>query len=159
MQNSKSEVVYTKSSGGLILRNGIKGLECIIVSQCGTSFSLPKGHIERDEESIDAALREVEEEVGICPVNIEYLGKIGSYQRFALNSKGEEDYSELKTITIYLFNLLNSEKIFLKPKDPQNPYVFWLSLKEAPNKLTHPADRGFLRNNMVKIIETYCRIY
>jgi len=51
----------TESSGGIVESDGL----ILVVNQFGTSWSLPKGHIERGENRIDAAKREICEESGI----------------------------------------------------------------------------------------------
>jgi 8-oxo-dGTP pyrophosphatase MutT (NUDIX family) len=52
-------MIETKSAGGVVLNT--TG-EVLVVSQHGTSWSLPKGHIEDDEDAMTAARRETEEE-------------------------------------------------------------------------------------------------
>jgi len=42
----------------------------------GGQISLPGGRLEAKERSIDAALREAEEEIGIDPTNLQVLGKL-----------------------------------------------------------------------------------
>lgn len=53
----------TKSAGGIVINE--KREICLLVSQHGTSWSLPKGHIEKGEDAMMAAKREIYEETGI----------------------------------------------------------------------------------------------
>ena len=46
----------TTSAGGVVMNS--KG-EVLVVSQGGTSWSLPKGHVEVGEDSLKAAKREI----------------------------------------------------------------------------------------------------
>ena len=52
----------TQSAGGVIENTEGK---IVVVSQRGTSWSLPKGHIEDGEDILAAAKREIYEETGI----------------------------------------------------------------------------------------------
>ena len=54
-------MIKTRSAGGIILRENL----ILIASQHGTSWSLPKGHLEGEEREIDAAKREIYEETGL----------------------------------------------------------------------------------------------
>jgi 8-oxo-dGTP pyrophosphatase MutT (NUDIX family) len=52
----------TRSAGGVVTNE--EG-EILVVSQRGTSWSLPKGHIDPGEDALVAAKREIYEESGI----------------------------------------------------------------------------------------------
>ena len=88
-------MIKTQSAGGIILRKN----SIILASQHGTSWSLPKGHIENGENEIDAAKREIYEETGITKLRL--IKKLGSYQRYKLDKYGEENKNELKTIHLF----------------------------------------------------------
>jgi len=135
----------TKSAGGVVLNtNG----EVLVVSQHGTSWSLPKGHIEEGEDAMTAARRETEEESGVS--SLEYIKDLGSYQRYKISRDGGEDQSELKTIIIFLFRTNQTE---LKPIDPENPEARWVKKEEVVNLLTHPKDKEFWLSVMDKLGE------
>lgn len=131
----------TESAGGVVL-NG-RG-EVLVVSQHGTSWSLPKGRIEAGEDRLRAARREIYEEAGIT--ELELLGELGSYTRFSLRG-AEEDTSELKTIHMFLFRTTQHE---LAPVDPENPEARWMKSEEVEEILTHPKDREFYRLNFLE---------
>lgn len=111
----------------------------LVVSQHGTSWSLPKGHVEEGEELLAAARREIYEETGL--EGLEYVRAVGSYERYKLSKSGGEDHSELKTIHLFLFRADGGEE--LHPQDPENPEARWVKLDEAARLLTHPVDREF----------------
>src|SRR3989338_8701894 len=108
----------TKSAGGVVLN---LNAEVLVVSQHGTSWSLPKGHIEEGENALEAAKREVFEEAGVS--DIESIRELGTYQRYTLSKDGREDMSELKTITMFLFKTNESS---LRPVDKENPEARWV---------------------------------
>jgi ADP-ribose pyrophosphatase YjhB (NUDIX family) len=128
-------MIQTKSAGGVVLNP--KG-EVIIVSQHGTSWSLPKGHVEEGEDSLSAARREIYEESGVR--ELELITALGSYGRHRIGRDGGEDRSELKTIELFLFR---TRQTSLSPVDAENPEALWVGLEEVAELLTHPKDREF----------------
>jgi 8-oxo-dGTP pyrophosphatase MutT (NUDIX family) len=127
----------THSAGGVVTnREG----EVLVVSQHGTSWSLPKGHIDPGENALVAAKREIYEESGIC--DLEFVRELGSYERYKIGVDGGEDPSELKVITMFLFR--TSEKS-LKPVDPENPEAKWVEKSKVARLLTHEKDKEFFQ--------------
>ena len=125
----------TKSAGGVVVNpNG----EILVISQHGTVWSLPKGHVDEGEDAISAARREIYEESGIT--QLELIKELGDYQRYKIDEKGREDTSEWKTITMFLFK---TNEILLKPVDPENPEARWVPKQEVVELLTHPRDKEF----------------
>ena len=122
----------TISSGGVVLN--MKG-EVLVVNQRGTSWSLPKGHVEKGEDFVNAAKREIKEESGIGDLQI--IGELGSYKRPRI-----DDPSEIKTIHMFLFKTNESA---LKPTDSQNPEARWVNKDEVENFLTAKQDIEFFR--------------
>ena len=57
-----SAIAGAESAGGVVL-NGAG--QVLVVNQKGTSWSLPKGHVEEGEDALSAARREIFEEAGI----------------------------------------------------------------------------------------------
>ena len=112
--------------------------EVLVVNQKGTSWSLPKGHIEAGEKPVSAAKREIYEESGIT--NLEFVRELGSYKRYRIGQDGGEDHSELKTIFMFLFKTNENS---LKPIDPENPEARWVEGGKVVELLTHPRDREF----------------
>lgn len=128
-------MLKTKSAGGVVLN--ING-DVLIVSQHGTSWSLPKGHIEGDEDPISAAKRETKEESGVS--ELEYIRELGTYQRYKIGKDGKEDRSEFKTIIIFLFR---TKEMNLQPIDPENPVAKWVKKTDVVDLLTLPEDKEF----------------
>ena len=54
----------------------------LVVSQHGTSWSLPKGHLDPGESSLEAARREIYEESGIRDLDL--VRELGTYERFKI---------------------------------------------------------------------------
>ena len=128
-------MIHTESAGGVVVN--AEG-RVLLVSQHGTSWSLPKGHLEAGEAPLDAARREIREESGVT--RLELVRPLGSYSRHRLSADGGEDRSELKTIHLFLFRTDEEE---LSPLDPDNPEARWVERERVADLLTHAKDREF----------------
>jgi 8-oxo-dGTP pyrophosphatase MutT (NUDIX family) len=128
-------MLRTRSAGGVVLNSEGKVL---VVSQHGTSWSLPKGHIDPGEDPLSAAKREIYEESGIN--DLQLIRELGTYERHKIGIDGTDDRSELKTITMYLFR---TDQHALQPTDPHNPEARWLPKSQVASLLSHPNDKSF----------------
>ena len=131
--NPKSK--QTKSAGGVVLNS--QGL-VLVVNQNGTSWSLPKGHIEEGEDELSAARREILEESGIS--ELELIKTLGNYSRFKISQTGGDDESELKTMHMFLFKTTQND---FNPTDADNPEARWVDKNDVIKLLTHPKDKEF----------------
>jgi ADP-ribose pyrophosphatase YjhB (NUDIX family) len=127
----------THSAGGVVT-NG-EG-QVLVVSQHGTSWSLPNGHIDPGEDALVAAKREIYEESGIR--DLEFVRELGTYERHKIGVDGGDDPSELKVITMFLFR---TSETLLRPVDPDNPEAKWVEKEKVAGLLTHEKDREFFR--------------
>ena len=125
----------TQSAGGVVTNDEGKVL---VVSQHGTSWSLPKGHIDQGESALAAARREIYEESGIHELDL--VRELGTYERYKIGVDGGDDRSELKEITMFLFR--TSEKA-LCPVDADNPEARWVERSKVASLLTHERDKQF----------------
>jgi 8-oxo-dGTP pyrophosphatase MutT (NUDIX family) len=130
-------MMKTHSAGGVVINHDGKVL---VVNQRGTSWSLPKGHIDPGENALTAAKREIYEESGIR--DLELIRELGSYQRHKIGVDGGDDPSELKVITMFLFR---TAETFLRPVDPSNPEARWVEKSKVALLLTHEKDKEFFR--------------
>ena len=128
-------MIHTESAGGVV----VDALgRVLVVSQQGTSWSLPKGHLEEGETPLEAARREIREESGVS--RLELVRALGSYSRHRLGADGAEDASELKTIHLFLFT---TDETDLAPLDADNPEARWVGRESVAALLTHAKDREF----------------
>ena len=125
----------TKSGGGVVI--GPNDL-VLVVSQHGTSWSLPKGHIDPGEDAKMAAERETKEEAGVT--SLKYIKDLGSYRRYQIAVDGGENKDELKTIYMFLYT---TGQLELSPEDEHNPEARWVEPENVSNLLTHPKDKAF----------------
>lgn len=134
------------SAGGVVIGPGNK---IVVVSQHNDSWSLPKGHLEPQEDEEEAAIREIYEETGIQDVKI--IDKIGEYERARIGKGGIGELADsLKHITIFLC-ITNQEE--LRPIDPENPVAEWLAIQDVADRLTHPKDKEFFHTITPKILK------
>ena len=127
----------THSAGGVVMNS--EG-QVLVVSQRGVAWTLPKGHLENQEDQIHAAKREIYEETGIK--HLELIKKLGTHKRPKLDSENKDNKEEMKIITIFLFK---TEDEILKSHDKDNPVAEWLHVDEVEPMLTHPKDKAFFR--------------
>ncbi len=133
----------TESAGGVVINK--KG-EVLVVSQHGTSWSLPKGHVDPGEGILEAAKREIYEESGIRSLVL--LKDLGSYERHRISLVGGDDACEIKKIHMFLFK---TDEETLKPVDPHNPEARWVKMEEVTGYLTHKKDKNFFQSITDKI--------
>ena len=128
----------TLSAGGVVLNP--KG-QVLVVNQFGTSWSLPKGHIDPGEDALAAAKREIREESGVKTLRL--VRELGVYTRFRISLAGGDDQSEMKQIRMFLFRTRQNR---LKPEDPHNPEARWVEPSKVEALLTHAKDKEFFRD-------------
>lgn len=127
---------HSYSAGGVVV--GPQG-KVVVVSQGGTSWSLPKGTLEPGEDALSAAQREIYEETGLKSLSL--IKELGTYTRYRIALDGGDDKSLKKTITIFLFTT-DQEK--LEPIDHHNPEARWVELDQVEGLLTHYKDKEFV---------------
>ena len=134
---------HTESAGGVVLN---RKDEVLVVSQHGSTWSLPKGHIDPGEDALTAAKREIREEAGIEELTL--LGELGSYGRHKIGLEEADDLSEQKTIHLFLFR---TTQMALKPLDPRHPEARWVKKEAVAGLLTHRKDKEFFLSIIDKI--------
>ena len=128
----------TVTAGGVVINH--KG-QVLVVNQNGTSWSLPKGHVEPGEEPLDAARREIHEESGLSQV--QYQATLGAYGRYKIGKNLKDDKSEWKILLSFLFK---TRQMDLKPLDPQNPQARWVDVNKVESLLTSVKDKSFFKS-------------
>jgi 8-oxo-dGTP diphosphatase len=111
------------SAGGIVVRKRGKGFEVLLIKDSYGRWTWPKGHINQDESSQDAALREIKEEVGLA--NMHILAKIGRSNYF-FRFKGELIF---KTVFFFLLETNKQEQIKIQTEEIMD--ARWFKPKKA----------------------------
>ena len=129
MDHDQAEV---KASGGVVWRRGDRGIEVALVHRPRyDDWSFPKGKLDPGEGWEDAALREVEEEIGLrCRLGHELPAT--SYR----DNKGRA-----KVVRYWMMEPLDGEFVASDEVDE----VRWLTPSDAQRLLSYDHDRELLR--------------
>jgi len=138
MAKPSSATIVTVTAGGVVL-NGQGSV--LVVNQRGSTWSLPKGHVDPGEEPLEAAIREIREESGVS--ELQFLGSLGAFGRYKIGQDLKDDKSEWKVMLFFLFR---TDQNALKPQDPHNPEARWVHPDEVAKLLTHPKDKAFYQS-------------
>ena len=127
---STTEPIRTeKSAGGVVLREIGGVTHALVIRDPYRNWGLPKGHLENDETSARAALREVAEETGLDDLRLgPELVTIDWYFR----AQGAQIH---KFTTFYLMHSDAGEAIPQKAEGISD--CLWVPLAEADKKITY----------------------
>src|SRR3990172_11197936 len=127
------------SAGGVIFRRRRGEPEvCLIATQGGKNWQLPKGIIERGEPPEEAARREVAEETGLRGELLRRLDKIEYW--YVWNEDGERVRVH-KLVYFFLFRHTGGST---KHHDIEVDEARWFLLEEAEQRLTFEGERRVL---------------
>ena len=93
-------------------------------------WCIPKGHLEENETSEQAALREVREETGLVAEIITHLGEV-NYQFIQDGSKIS------KTVHVYLMKQTGGELTFENDPHKEASELEWVAVSELLARLSH----------------------
>jgi 8-oxo-dGTP diphosphatase len=126
-----AEAAEVKAAGGVVWRRGAGGVEVAVVHRPHRQdWSLPKGKLDPGESWEDAALREVEEEIGLrCRLGRE-LSPV-----FYTDNRGRS-----KAVRYWLMEPVAGE---FAPNDEVDE-LRWLIPSAAAELLTYPHDRALV---------------
>lgn len=126
------EVVRETTSGGIIFRrNPLKEgrLEILLIQDAKNRWTIPKGHVEPDEEPKATAEREIREETGLQEMKVfNWLGKVNFRYR-----RGQT--LVLMTMHIYLVQALGDTDT-LNPEDWLGD-IRWIPAAQAIDKIAY----------------------
>ena len=128
---SIDEVVHETTSGGVVFRRNPDNqqLEILLMQDAKNRWTIPKGHVEPNEDPKDTCRREIIEETGLKDMRVyDWLGKVNFRYR-----RGHT--LVLMTMHIYLVQGLG-ETDKLHPEDWLND-IRWLSTTDAIDKIAY----------------------
>lgn len=141
------EVVRETTSGGVVFRHNTKSnaVEILLIQDAKNRWTIPKGHVEPDEEPKATAEREIREETGLQKMKMHsWLGKVNFRYRRAHTLV-------LMTMHIYLVEGLGATEK-LHPEDWLND-IQWLAGSEAVDRIAYDDIGKLMLVGMKKIRE------
>lgn len=125
------EVVHETTSGGVVFRRNEKTneLEILLIKDAKNRWTIPKGHVEPNEEPKDTAAREITEETGLQEMRVrDWLGKVNFRYR-------RSHTLVLMTMHIYLVQGLGDTNN-LNPEDWLSD-IQWLPAAKAVDSIAY----------------------
>lgn len=120
---TKKQVV----AGFVVYRRTTEGIKFLLLYRRGNYWNFPKGHFKSGERSIDAALRELEEETGIKKSEMRIIPNFLAYERFYFRVGNEGIYD-----TVILF-LAETHKADIKITPREHSGFAWFTYHDALN--------------------------
>ncbi|MBG0738473.1 NUDIX hydrolase [Paeniglutamicibacter antarcticus] len=126
------------SAGGVVVEKYDGELRVAIIARLNRGgrleWCLPKGHPENQENHEEAAIREIEEETGICGSVLAPLGSIDYW--FTVSG-----HRVHKTVHHYLLRATGGHLTIENDPDHEAVDVAWVNLSDLPKRLSFPNER------------------
>ena len=127
------------SAGGVIYRPGDGGPDvCLIATQGGKAWQLPKGLIERGEQPEEAARRELAEETGLQGELLQRLDRIEYWYVW------DEDGERVRIHKLVYFFLFQYASGSTEDHDDEVEDARWFPVAEAQKKLSFENEQRVL---------------
>jgi bis(5'-nucleosidyl)-tetraphosphatase len=120
---TKKQVV----AGFVVYRKTSDGIKFLLLYRRGNYWNFPKGHFMPGERSIDAALRELEEETGIKKSEMRMVPNFRAYERFYFKVGNQGIYD---TVILFLAETHKAE-ITIRPREHSG--YGWFLYNDAVN--------------------------
>lgn len=124
------------SAGGIVFKKKDRGFEILLIKDSYGRWTWPKGKIDKGEKSLDAAVREIEEEVGLKDIDV--LGRIGRTNYF-YRLKGDLIF---KTVFFFLMEAKGNEKLKIQKGEIND--ARWFKSLEALEKVEYKGAKEML---------------
>ena len=135
------EATYHLSAGGVVVSALAPDAEIALLHRVDGEWTLPKGHLEGDESTREAALREIEEEIGLR--DLEIISDLGT-TRYTFQ-KPDDPLPHHKEVAFHLV-LSSRGRLPLIPEDnPKFDCARWIPSEEAERLCTYPEFQDVIR--------------
>ena len=126
-RNNK-EIKKEISAGIIIFRRTTEGPKFLLLYHGHNYWNFAKGKIEKEERSLQAALREVREETGIGSNDLRLSRDFKAHERFSFKRQGQQIFK------IVIFYLAETRAVDIKISDEHEGYG-WFLIRDAKNML------------------------
>jgi 8-oxo-dGTP pyrophosphatase MutT (NUDIX family) len=136
------QVRHEVSAGGLIWRREEDGaVQVVLVRPAGKkTWVLPKGHVEKGEAVLEAALREALEETGLRVTAGKSLGEVSYVYSWRDRDDGRLT-RVFKRVHFFLMECVGGDP---SAHDAEIDEVTWLPLDQAPERASHKSERELI---------------
>lgn len=122
-----------KSCGAIVYRVASGQVHVLLLRpRHGRHWSFPKGHMEKDENEFETAVREVREETGLS-ISI----KKGFRETISYRPKS----SVLKDVVYFVAEATSNQ---IKMQKTEIGDIRWINIYDAPDHVTHQNDRDLM---------------
>ncbi len=136
MNNPKREI----SAGFVIYRKTKDGLKFLLLYHGRDYWNFPKGHIESEERSLEAAIRETREETGFLLRDLKLSRHFKAYEKFYFwRPPAQIGGRPQRIFKIVIFYLAEAKKSAVKISDEHEGYA-WFLYKDALKILSKHKD-------------------
>ena len=114
-------------------------------------WGFPRGGIQKGEDNLTAAKREVLEETGL--ETFSSIKELDVYERYPHTITKDTPGAYPMEIHMFLFRVKGKPK--LNPQDPKVKEYGWFNYDDAVERLKNEEDRGYLIANRKQILDLY----
>ncbi len=121
------------SAGGIVVKKTPQGTKALVIKDAYGNYAFPKGHIEESESIVEAAKREIAEEVGIKDLTL--IADLGVNEHF-FNDKYQNNQKIHKFVNYFLFKTHRDSKAI--PQDEEGiSDPRWIKIDNLVDEITY----------------------
>jgi len=128
------------SAGGIVVKGEKENLQVLLIKDRFGHWTWPKGHIEKDETSPQAALREIREETGLK--KLEIIKEIGRQEYWFT----QDEKKIFKTVYVFIIRALEEEELKIQTSEIHT--AKWYPPQDALNTIEYEGSRQLLEKGI-----------